>query len=233
MDEKSVELFYEIIGYVQAYTNYLVLLLFVLKPKKIFALPFSFFFINAALSVVFDTIALVFHENDSWKPYLSFLNPLYAVNNICFIGLFLGFYIPSSSRVSFKTMIAILSIVALAIYHFNGYETWAVYGSAFQSVVMISLLCIGLRYIYARPKINNHQRSALYIVLGLLFAFSLSFLINLLLKSMIETDLRYSLLFYGIKNIFWVISNLLSAYAVYQLRPTPKPVLSSLFRGQS
>lgn len=220
----NIESFYDIIGWVYALGKYIPLLLFLTKPLKIKTVPHNYFFINILISIVLDTIALFFHEIKAEEIYVYVLLPFYPINNVLFLGLFLTHYISQPYQKYFRMAIPILIAIVASVYFFSE-RTWSSIGSLFQSTVMITLLLVALRFLVLGTKTQVNKKSTILITLGLLFAFSASVIINLYYGEMMRTDEKLAHLFYGIKNIFWILSNILTIYAISILTPisTPKP----------
>ena len=226
MNSHLIENFYDVVGYVQAYSVYLTIFFFFIKPSKITTKPFYLFFINVVLSIIFDAISLFLHEHlkESEGAYFAFIMPFYAVKNILFLGLFFSFYVDSPIKKYLQISTVVLSILIVGIYYFSE-KTFSAIGSLFQSFTMITYMLITLNHLLRNPKKILNRTSTLYIIFGFLFAYSVSVIINLFYGSLLSTDKSMAHLFYGIKNIFWLISNLFSAYAIYKLKPSPNASL--------
>ncbi len=227
-NSQMIHFFYEKVAFVQGYSNYLILLFFIIKPSKIKLKPFYFFFINNLIGIIFDSISLLLHSNSTKQieeSFNGFIFPFYAVNNILFIGLFLAFYADVKIRKYLQISTFIIPCIILLVYYQNNFFSWSTSGSLIQSFTMIGYLIFGFKNIYVTPRNIPNKKSLLFIILGLLLAFSLSLSINIFYKNLIDESLSLSNLFYGIKNIFWIISNLLSAYAIYKIvvKPTSSP----------
>lgn len=229
MKTQLIDFFYENIGYVAAYSGYFILFAFLISPSKIKLFPFYLFFINTVISIIFDGISLVLHSENLTK-YFDFILPFYAINNVIFIGLFLIYYSEVNVKKYLQFSTLSISVILLVVYHLNGYESWSTWGSLIQSFTMISYLILTLRSLSISTRKIPNKRSVFYIASGLLLAYSVSLLLNIFFKSLMQESEKISHLFYGIKNIFWIFSNLLSAYAVYKiaLKPTSSPKPSPL-----
>jgi hypothetical protein len=220
MDTNLINNFYDKIGYISAYSVYPILFFFLINPAKIRLSPFYYFFINLVLSVIFDTISLALHEKQSTEAYINFILPFYAINNILFIGFFLSYYVEYKFYLRISTIV--ISFITFVVYHLNGYLSWSTWGSLIQAFTMIFYLVISLKNVYLSRQNILNRKPVLYIIVSLLGAYTVSLIVNLLHKSMIEESRNISNLFYGIKNVFWIISNFLSAYAVYKIVVKPK-----------
>lgn len=221
MNTPIIDFFYENIGYVATYSGYLILIAFLISPSKIKLYPFHFFFINTILSTIFDSISLFLHSENLTK-YFDIILPFYAVNNILFIGLFLSHYAEENIKKYFKYSTIFISVCILIVYQLNGYISWSTLGSLIQSFTMITYLILILKSISTKTKKNLNLKSVFYIASGLLLAYTVSLLLNMFFKSIIEESPSIAHLLYGIKNTFWIASNLLSAYAIHKIviKPT-------------
>lgn len=234
MNDQLIDFFYEKIGYIAAYSSYLILIAFFLKPSKIKLIPFYFFFINTVMSIIFDSIALILH-NENLNSYFNFILPFYAINNVLFIGLFLCYYLENKISKYIKYSTFLISVVILIVYQINGYLSWSTWGSLIQSFTMVTYLILTLRSL-SISTIKIHTKKTVFIITsGLLLAYSVSLLLNMFFKSLMEESEKMSHLFYGIKNVFWIISNLLSAYAIHKIviKPTSSPKPSPLLPKQN
>ncbi len=227
MNTQTVENFYEIIGYVHSFSIYFVLLFFVIKPFKIIQKPFNYIFINTLLNIIFDVIALILHNTGAEEIYFYIILPFYAINNILFIGLFLSYHVPIPFKKIFQISTFIFSAIILTIYLVSE-KTWSSIGSLFQSLTMISYLLITLNFLFKTSKKLPNHKPAVLITIGLLFAFTVSIIINSFYGQMLNEDIKIAHLFYGIKNIFWIIANCLMIYAVFLITPTATPKPSQL-----
>lgn len=217
MKSETIEKFYEIIGILQAFGNYLILFFFVIKPFKIKIKPYNYIFINTLICTLFDLFAIVLHNTTTEEFYYAIILPFYAINNILFMGFFLSYFFQNPTQKHFKFVAKGLSIIVLLIYIING-PTWSAIGSLFQSITIISFSIFTLNQFYSTTKKISNRNSALLIIFSLLFVNFSSTLINLFFTSMMKTSVSMAHLFYGIKNTFWFITNLSFAFAIYRIK---------------
>jgi hypothetical protein len=219
--------FYEFIGYISPFCNYVILYFFFNNRKKISLLPFNFFFINIIISTFLDAISLYLHyteyQGDSF--FYKLIMPLYAVNNILLMGIFSSYYVEISNRKTFQMLSVLLSIVIIFLYFFDSKTNFSTWGTLTQTVIMLIFLLSAYKNLYLKIKHETNRKSALIIITSWIIGFILTFIIFLCFNNMKEIQPIYANLLYGIQTIFWIIVNILSAYAIYKIviKPTSSP----------
>jgi hypothetical protein len=219
--------FYEIVGYIVAYCNYVILFFFIIKPKKIKLIPFNYYFINIILSIILDLISLYLHrinyQGNSF--FYKLIMPLYAVNNILFLGLFLSHFVNKTLRKAFQYLSFFLSIVITSFYLFDTENKFSTWGMLSQTLILLIFFIFTFRDLQLNSINIPNRKSALIIIIGWILGLTLTFFIFLYFNETKNIDSSYANLLYGIQNTFWIISNLLSAYAIHiiTLKPTSSP----------
>ena len=218
------DLFYEIIGYSLSLSRVLIVLLFLTFPLKIKTKPFGFYFTNCFIVIILDFIAIYLHVSKADEIYFYLILPLLCHKIIyCYWEYFFSYSNPINIQKYYRIVSVILAIMIGFIYIFSK-ATWTAIGSSFQSVSMIVFLLISISNSY--KSIKKNQKSVHLIALGLLFAYSFSMVINFFYGDLLNTDTNMAHMLYGIKNIFWILSNIISIYAIYILKAEKKSIVT-------
>lgn len=219
--------FYETIGYIVAYSNYVILFFFVIKPKKISLLPFNFLFINIFFSILLDAISLYLHdiEYKSNSIFYRLITPLYAVNNILFLGLFLSYFININKRKTFQILSIFLSVLIIFLYLFDNKTNFSTWGTLTQIGILLIFLLTAFKDLYLNTKGILYRKSALIIIVSFMIGYLLTFIVYLYFNNTRDIEPNYANLIYGIQNAFWILINLLISYSVYIIiiKPTSSP----------
>jgi hypothetical protein len=215
--------FYETVGYVVAYSNYVILFFFVIKPKKITLSPFNFLFINIVISVLLDAVSLYLHDLQlkSIPALYKLITSFYAVNNILFLGLFLSYFMNINKRKSVQILSFLLSTAIIFLYYFDNKTNFSTWGTLTQILILLIFLLTAIRDLNLSAKRQSNNRPAFIIIISFIIGYLLTFIVYLYFNVTKEIEPDYANLIYGIQNIFWIVVNLLIAYAVYKIVPKP------------
>ena len=191
------------------------------SPQKIEIAPFGFYFINLVIGIILDVIILYFHQNNLYPRFFDFALPLYAVNNIFFLGLFFVFYVAEPKRKYHQIGIVTYCVFISLVYVGQNFPELSPVGYLLNYVALIVLILIGIRTVLLAPKKIKNRKSYLLIAYSLLFALVFSLFISVLFKEFKDASQNLFRLVYSFKNLLWFIANLVAAYAIYIFKPAP------------
>lgn len=219
MNETLVNNFYEVTGYIQAYSGYFILLPFLLRWKRLTTSPYHFYFVNLIISMIFDGFSMYFHYKQIMLSYFDIIVPFYALNNVIFWGMFFTFHIKKVSKMYVHISIFISALTLLAIYLIMAFEELYPWGYLLQLVLLTIYVLIGIKSVLLTQVRIPNKKPFLIICVSLLVTFLSSMMVYIFLQKMLEVSATFMHLFYGIGNVISILCNLLSAYAIFLVFP--------------
>ena len=225
MSELTIQNIYELVAKANTYCGYLTLIVFVLRPKRVLTLPFSYFFVNNLINSIFDGFAEYFHNLHIMPRYFEIIVPFYGINNFILLGIFFSYYAQQNIKKYIPYISIILSVFLLVLYLNTAFQKFFPLGYLFQNIVMILLSILGLRSILLIQKKLLNRKPYLIICLAYLLAFLGAVIINLFLKSTVDISKNMMYGFHTMKICIYFISSLFTLYAIAMLVPkTDKPL---------